>query len=128
VQPDTCGGHRTIHQPCYTAACGEIGRSYCALSGLPGFRHNGDMETVKIGKKGQVTIPRRVLEAAGLPAESQVIVESEADGSIRLRPAAVYPIELYSADRVADFERENRLPAAVRDCAEDALNRRARKK
>jgi len=95
---------------------------------MPAIRHNGGMETVKIGKKGQVTIPRRVLEAAGLPAESQVIVESEADGSIRLRPAAVYPIELYSADRVGEFERENRLPASIRNRAEQALKRRARKK
>jgi len=86
------------------------------------------METEKIGKKGQVTIPRRVLEEAGLPAESQVIVESEADGSIRLRPAAVYPIELYSDERVAEFERENRLPTSVTDRAEQALNRRAGKK
>jgi len=85
------------------------------------------METVKIGKKGQVTIPRRVLEAAGLPAESQVIVESESDGSIRLRPAAVYPIERYSDDRIAEFERENRLSDSVRERAEQILNRRAKK-
>lgn len=52
------------------------------------------METVKIGKKGQVIIPRRLLEEAGPPADCQMIVETEADDSIRLRPAAVYPIEL----------------------------------
>lgn len=86
------------------------------------------MDTVKIGKKGQVTIPRRVLEAAGLPAESQVIVESEADGSIRLRPAAVYPIELYSDDRIAEFERENRLPDALKEDARTARNRRTKTK
>lgn len=98
------------------------------IAGTPEFRHTGGMETVKIGKKGQVTIPRRVLEKAGLPAESQVIVESEADGSIRLRPAAVYPIELYSDERVAEFERENRLPGSVRERAEQAARRRAKKK
>jgi len=86
------------------------------------------METVKIGKKGQVTIPRRVLEEVGLPAESQVIIESEPDGSIRLRPAAVYPIELYSDERIADFERENRLPGSVRGRVEQAVNRRAKNK
>jgi len=86
------------------------------------------METVKIGKKGQVTIPRRVLEAAGLPAESQVIVESEADGSIRLRPAAVYPIELYSDDRIAEFERENRLPDALKKRVGSARIRRTKNK
>jgi len=86
------------------------------------------METVKIGKKGQVTIPRRVLEEVGLPAESQVIIESEPDGSIRLRPAAVYPIELYSDERIADFERENRLAGSFRKGVEQAVNRRAKNK
>lgn len=86
------------------------------------------METVKIGKKGQVTIPRRVLEAAGVPPESQLIVESEADGSIRLRPAAVYPIELYNDDRVAELGRENRLPDALRDRARKTLSRSRKKK
>jgi len=76
------------------------------------------MDTVKIGKKGQVSIPRRVLEAAGVEAGSQVIVESEADGSIRLRPVAIYPIEIYSDERVAEFEQENRVS--------DALKRRVR--
>jgi len=86
------------------------------------------METVKIGKKGQVTIPRRVLEEAGLPAESKVIIESESDGSIRLRPAAVYPIELYSDERITEFEHENQVPDSVREQAVQAVNRRAKKK
>jgi len=86
------------------------------------------MDTVKIGKKGQVTIPRRVLEEVGLPAESQVIVESEPDGSIRLRPAAVYPIELYSDDRVAEFERENQLSDSLKERVDKVRSRRAKKK
>jgi len=86
------------------------------------------METVKVGKKGQVTIPRRVLEEAGLPAESQLIVESEPDGSIRLRPAAVYPIELYSNDRVAEFELENRLSDSLKKRVEKVQSRRKKKK
>ena len=90
------------------------------LAGMSEFRHNQIMETVKIGKKGQVTIPRRILEEAGLPIESQVIVESEADGSVRLRPAAIYPIELYSDERIAEFERENQLPKTLKDRARQA--------
>jgi AbrB family looped-hinge helix DNA binding protein len=88
------------------------------LAGNPDARYNGGMDTVKIGKKGQVSIPRRVLKASGVEAGSQVIVESDADGSIRLRPVAIYPIEIYSDERIAEFERENQLP--------DALKRQAR--
>lgn len=76
------------------------------------------MDTVKIGKKGQVSIPRRVLEAAGVEAGSQVVVESDSDGSIRLRPVAIYPIEIYSDERIDELERENELS--------DDLERRAR--
>lgn len=82
------------------------------------MQHNPDMHTVKIGKKGQVSIPRRVLEAAGVEAGSQVIVESDADGSIRLRPVAIHPIEIYSDERIDELERENELP--------DDLKRRVR--
>jgi len=95
------------------------------MAGLPDFRNSGKlriMETVKIGKKGQVTIPRRILEAVGMPTESRVIVEPEADGSIRLRPAAVYPIERYSDERIAEFEQENQLPAALERRARQAVS------
>ena len=90
------------------------------------FRHDWNMETAKIGNKEQVTIPGRVLEEAGLPAESQVIIEAESDGSIRLRPAALYPIEVYSDERIADFERENRLPGSLKDRVEQAVSRPAK--
>lgn len=39
---------------------------------------------------------------------------AQADGSIRLRPAVVYPIEHYSDERIEEFERENQVPAATR--------------
>lgn len=71
------------------------------------------MDTVKIGSKGQVSIPRRALEAAGMAPGNQVIVEPDADGSIRLRPAAIYPIEMYSDDRIAEFEHENQISEAL---------------
>jgi len=71
------------------------------------------MELVKLGKKGQVTIPRGILRAIGIQDESPLLVEATADGGIVLRPAAVYPFEMYSADRVAEFERENAVPAAL---------------
>ena len=41
-----------------------------------------------------------------------LIVEATDDGAVVLRPAAVYPIELYSDARVKGFEQANRLTAA----------------
>lgn len=86
----------------------------------------GAMELVKIGRKGQITIPKPVLKAAGLKAEAQLLVDAEADGTIRLRPAAVYPIERYSDERIAEFERENSAPPEVIKRADRLLKKRRR--
>jgi AbrB family looped-hinge helix DNA binding protein len=61
------------------------------------------MNVVKLGKKGQVSIPKSVLTQLGLGGESLLIVDAMQDGSIVLRPAGVYPIEMYSDERVKEF-------------------------
>lgn len=71
------------------------------------------MELVKLGKKGQVTIPKSVLRSVGVTDESPLLVETTDDGAIILRPAGVYPFEMYSDERIAEFERENTVPAAT---------------
>jgi AbrB family looped-hinge helix DNA binding protein len=68
------------------------------------------MELVKLGKKGQVTIPRAILRSVGLTGDAPLLVETTPEGAILLRPAAVYPGEIYSDQRVAQFEHENAVP------------------
>ncbi|MBK1705876.1 AbrB/MazE/SpoVT family DNA-binding domain-containing protein [Halochromatium glycolicum] len=68
------------------------------------------MDLVKLGKKGQVTIPRAILRSVGLSGETPLLVETTPEGAILLKPAAVYPVEVYSEQRVAEFERENAVP------------------
>ena len=67
------------------------------------------METAKLGKKGQVSIPKAILDELGLDAGTTFIVETMSDGGIVLRPAGVYPIELYSDDRIEEFGAEDQL-------------------
>lgn len=71
------------------------------------------MELAKIGKKGQLTIPRSVLKAAGIQDEARVVLEATQDGAIVMRQAAVYPIEMYSDERLREFEETNTIPAAM---------------
>ena len=71
------------------------------------------MELAKIGKKGQLTIPRSVLRAAGIADEARVAIEALPDGAIVMRQVAVHPIETYSAERIREFEETNTLPAAM---------------
>ena len=69
------------------------------------------MELVKLGKKGQVSIPRSALKRVGIEGETPMLVETTPDGAILLRPAVVYPIEIYSDERIQEFVAEDTLPA-----------------
>lgn len=67
------------------------------------------MDVVKLGKKGQISIPKGVLTQLGLEGERLLLVETTPDGGILLRPAGVYPLETYSNARIAAFLGEDRL-------------------
>lgn len=67
------------------------------------------MDVVKLGKKGQVSLPAAVLRKLGLQGAATLLVETTDDGAVVLRPAGVYPIELYTDARIAEFDKANRL-------------------
>ncbi len=71
------------------------------------------MELVKLGKKGQVSIPRAILKRLGLQGDASLLVDTTEDGAIVLRPAAVYPIEIYSEARIREFDEADRMDAAT---------------
>ena len=81
------------------------------------------METVTLGSKGQVSIPKPALQRLGLAGGELLLVETTADGAIVLRPAAVYPIEIYSDDRVGEFLAEDEMPAEVAAKVRKALGK-----
>lgn len=86
------------------------------------------MELAKIGKKGQLTIPRSVLRAAGISEDSRVALEATPDGAIVLRPVAIYPVEMYSEERVREFEEANTLPKAMERRVQAYLKKRTTKR
>lgn len=67
------------------------------------------MNVVKLGKKGQVSIPKSVLQSLGVQEEQLLILETTDDGAILLRPAATFPIEMYSDERIEEFLAEERM-------------------
>ena len=67
------------------------------------------MDVIKLGKKGQVSIPRSVLRRLGLSGDEMLLVDTSDDGAIVLRPAAVYPLEIYDAHRIEEFLEEDEL-------------------
>ncbi|WP_457627342.1 AbrB/MazE/SpoVT family DNA-binding domain-containing protein [Oceanithermus sp.] len=57
----------------------------------------------QISKRGQITLPAEVRKMLGLEPGDTLVVRVE-EGRIVLEPAVVLPLELYSDERVAEFE------------------------
>ena len=64
----------------------------------------------KIGKRGTVVIPAGLRRRFGLDEGSMIVAEEREDG-ILLRPAQVIPVEMYSAQRKAEFLLNNAVDA-----------------
>jgi AbrB family looped-hinge helix DNA binding protein len=67
------------------------------------------MELVRVGKKGQLSLPKAVLEQLGIKGEVFMVLETTPDGGILLRQAGVYPLEIYSEERLKEFEEADRM-------------------
>jgi AbrB family looped-hinge helix DNA binding protein len=66
----------------------------------------------KVGKRGTVVIPARLRKRFGITEGSYVLAEEREDG-ILIRPAAVFPCERYTPERIAEF---------LLSCAVDAVD------
>jgi AbrB family looped-hinge helix DNA binding protein len=73
------------------------------------FWYHRSMNMTRVGKKGQISIPKSMLDRLGIEPETVLLVEARDDGSILLRPAGVYPVEHFSDTRVSEFLEEDRL-------------------
>ena len=79
------------------------------------------MEAVKLGRNGQIAIPRAVMKRLNLHGDQMLLLDISDEGVIQLRPAAVLPIEMYSAARIREFESESAVDAATRDRVKNRL-------
>lgn len=72
------------------------------------------MKTViNVTNRGVLTLPVKLRKQLGLTADNLVIAESTPDG-VLLRPAVALPIEIYTDERVREFnESEAELSAEL---------------
>jgi AbrB family looped-hinge helix DNA binding protein len=68
--------------------------------------------TLTITGRGVITLPSQFRKALGISEADQLIAETTPEG-ILLRPAVTLPIELYSNDRLREFEEAEAELAAV---------------
>ena len=68
--------------------------------------------TLTINSRGVVTLPAKLRQAMGLKADDQLIAETTPQGLL-LRPAVPLPLEIYTAERVKEFDAGEAELAAV---------------
>jgi AbrB family looped-hinge helix DNA binding protein len=101
--------------------------AHCRIWDNPECRNSELLvDIVKLGKKGQLSPPAAVLRKLGLQGAGTLLVETTDDGAVILRPAAVYPIELYTDARVKEFDAANRRTESEKARLRKALRRRKR--
>lgn len=68
--------------------------------------------TLTINSRGVVTLPAKLRQAMGLKADDQLIAETTPQGLL-LRPAITLPLEMYTPERVQEFDQAEAELAAV---------------
>jgi len=84
------------------------------------------MDAIRLGKKGQLSLPAAVLRKMGIQGAATLLIEATDDGAVILRPAAVYPVEVYTEARMKEFEAANRSTESEAARVRKALVRRKR--
>ena len=64
---------------------------------------NSMKATLSISGRGLIALPAKISEAAGIRPQDNIIAETTPEG-ILLRPAVTVPIEIYSDERIAEFD------------------------
>jgi antitoxin PrlF len=64
------------------------------------------MKLVSINERGTLTLPKDMRQRLGVDRGGEVIAE-EMEGGILLRAGAIFPIEIYSETRIAEFNKHN---------------------
>ena len=64
------------------------------------------METmIRVNERGSLTLPKEIRKKLRLEKGGQLIMNEEVDGD-HLRPGIMIPVEIYSDERIAEFEHE----------------------
>jgi hypothetical protein len=67
------------------------------------------VELAKLRRKGQLSIPKRLLGALGVGGEAYFLAELAPEGGLLLRLAGVYPLEVYAEGCLQELLAENTL-------------------
>ena len=77
-------------------------------------RGNHPRESLTVSSRGQITLPAGMRRHLGITPGGAVIVE-EREGELRLRPAAVFELELYGDAQIEAWDRADTLTSNERN-------------
>ncbi|MFH1043487.1 MAG: AbrB/MazE/SpoVT family DNA-binding domain-containing protein [Pseudomonadota bacterium] len=100
-----------------------IATAFCSNSAILQYMK----ATVTITSRGVITLPAKLRQALGLKAEDHLIAETTPEGLL-LRPAVTLPVEMYTPERVREFDAAEQELAAYLGAKAPALKRAARPK
>ena len=69
---------------------------------------------ISIGRRGAITLPAKIRKRFGLAQNDELLIE-ETEQGILLRPAVSMPVEMYTAERIAEFTAEDGEVGAALD-------------
>lgn len=61
---------------------------------------------ININERGTLTLPKEMRKKLGLTGAGQVFGEETAEG-ITLKAGVAFPIEMYTEERIAEFQKNN---------------------
>jgi len=80
--------------------------SYEILAEMQNYSYTVHMTAIiTINQRGNLTLPAAIRKEMGLSPNDQMIAETT-DKGILLRTAITMPIEIYTDERIAEFEKE----------------------
>jgi len=82
---------------------------------------------VTITSRGVITLPAKLRQALGLKAEDHLIAETTPEGLL-LRPAVTLPVEMYTPERMREFDAAEQKLAACLGTKAAAVKRADRSK
>lgn len=67
-------------------------------------------KVVSINQRGSLTLPKEVRARLGLTKGGQLIVNVSKAGEVSLKAGAIFPIEIYTDERLGEFDEMNNAP------------------
>ena len=65
---------------------------------------------ITVNERGALTLPKEAREKLGVTRGGQLLVDIDQSGEVTLRAGVIMPLEIYTSERIQEFQRLNETP------------------